>query len=353
MINSQRRYDIDWLRVIAITMLLLYHVAIGFQSWGLMVGFITNKQSWENLWIPMTLLNVWRIPLLFFVSGMGVYFAIQKRNWKQVFTERAKRIALPFIFGMLFIVPLHIVLLQSYYSWELSYTPNPSHLWFLGNILIYIFVLLPIFIYLKNNKNKYLLIKLRRLFANPLGLIIVVFFFIAEAMIIKPYPFEHYAMTAHGFFLGLLAFIFGFLFMYSGTAFWKMLINWRWVFFILALALYLIRTYLGQIPLYQLSAESCLWIFSIFAFGHKHLNQPSKTLSYFTQGAYPIYIIHMFFIYLASNMIFPLSIDVRFKFVLVLGITFIGSLGFYDLFIRRINFVRPLFGMKRINKTLI
>jgi hypothetical protein len=35
-----RRYDIDWLRVIAIGLLLIYHVAIGFQSWGTMIGFI-------------------------------------------------------------------------------------------------------------------------------------------------------------------------------------------------------------------------------------------------------------------------------------------------------------------------
>lgn len=144
-----RRYDIDWLRVIAIALLLLYHVAIGFQSWGLMIGFITNSEAWESLWIPMALLNVWRIPLLFFVSGMGVYFALQNRSWKQLLQERTRRIVLPLVVGIFLIVPLHVLLLQYYYQWDLRYTPSPAHLWFLGNIFAYVVLLAPLLIYLK------------------------------------------------------------------------------------------------------------------------------------------------------------------------------------------------------------
>ncbi len=118
MLTSSRRYDIDWLRVIAIGLLLIYHIAIAFQPWGVMIGFIANKKPWQALWIPMTMLNVWRIPLLFFVSGMGVYFAIQNRNWKQLIQERAKRILLPFLFGMFFVVPIHVYLWQDYYQPE-------------------------------------------------------------------------------------------------------------------------------------------------------------------------------------------------------------------------------------------
>ena len=115
---TNRRYDIDWLRVIAIGLLLLYHAAIGFQSWGIMIGFITNDKPWESLWIPMTMLNVWRIPLLFFVSGMGVYFAIQNRNWKQLFKERAGRIFIPFVFGIFVIVPIQL------YLWQILLSPG-------------------------------------------------------------------------------------------------------------------------------------------------------------------------------------------------------------------------------------
>src|SRR6478735_11285433 len=104
--TTNRKYFIDWIRVIAIGLLLLYHVAIGFQPWGMMIGFIANQKSWASLWIPMSMLNVWRIPLLFFVSGMGVYFAIQNRNWKQLVQERSVRIFVPYLFGMAVIVPI-------------------------------------------------------------------------------------------------------------------------------------------------------------------------------------------------------------------------------------------------------
>src|SRR5436190_7351764 len=150
---TNRRYDIDWLRVIAIGLLLVYHVAIGFQSWGIMIGFITNDKPWASLWIPMTMLNVWRIPLLFFVSGVGVYFALQTRNWKQLLIERAGRIFIPFVFGVFVIVPISIFILQRYYHQALNYIPNPGHLWFLGNIFIYVILLLPVFFYLKKNET--------------------------------------------------------------------------------------------------------------------------------------------------------------------------------------------------------
>src|SRR3546814_372702 len=98
MSTINRRYDIDWVRVVAIGLLLVYHVAIGFQSWGIMIGFITNDKPWESLWIPMAMMNIWRIPLLFFVSGMGVCFAMRKRSWQQLLLERAGRILVPYLF---------------------------------------------------------------------------------------------------------------------------------------------------------------------------------------------------------------------------------------------------------------
>jgi glucan biosynthesis protein C len=97
---KDRRYDIDWLRVLAIGLLVIYHIAIGFQPWGVFIGFIQNDAPLEWIWAFMALLNVWRIPLLFFVSGMGVYFAIQRRSWKALLLERSKRILVPYVFGM-------------------------------------------------------------------------------------------------------------------------------------------------------------------------------------------------------------------------------------------------------------
>ena len=87
-----RRYDIDWLRVIAIGLLILYHIGFVFLPWGVFIGFIQNAEPLDHIWEPMSMLNIWRIPLLFFVSGMGVSFAIRKRDWIQLILERTRRI---------------------------------------------------------------------------------------------------------------------------------------------------------------------------------------------------------------------------------------------------------------------
>lgn len=121
--KSARRYDIDWLRVIAIAFLLIYHIAIVFQPWAMFVGFIKSDTILLDLWVPMTLLNVWRIPILFFVSGMGVYFAMRKRSWKELLGERVRRILVPFLFGIVAIAPLHLFIFQKYYDQPLVITP--------------------------------------------------------------------------------------------------------------------------------------------------------------------------------------------------------------------------------------
>jgi glucans biosynthesis protein C len=348
MLTSDRRYDIDWVRVIAIGLLLIYHVAIGFQAWGIMIGFIANEKTWESLWIPMAMLNIWRIPLLFFVSGMGVYFAIRNRSWKQLLRERAGRILLPFLTGIFLVVPVHLYIWQYYYDMKPDYTPGPGHLWFLGNIFMYVLLLSPVFFYLKRNEHGKIATWIKRILSHPLGLLPVLAAFVAEVWIVDPRPFEMYVMTWHGFFLGLLAFFFGFCFVLSGRAFWDMILKWRWLFFAAAAILFAVRMLHFKLytPGYLLAVESNGWIISVLAFGYKYLNHPGKALSYLSEAAYPVYILHMIFLYLGSLLIFPLPVDVRLQFVLVLMFTAAGCFASYEFVIRRVNIIRPLFGLK-------
>lgn len=347
--NTERKYFIDWIRVIAIALLLLYHTAIGFQPWGMMIAFITNAKPWGSLWIPMAMLNVWRIPLLFFVSGMGLYFAFQNRSLVQLIVERARRIFVPYLFGFFFIVPIHLYLWQMYYKLNQAYAPNPGHLWFLGNIISYVLILSPLFYYLKKNESEKLAQWIKIIFSTPLAWFVAVAAFAAEAFILNPSPYEMYAMTWHGFFLGLIAFLFGFCFVLTGDGFWKMIVRWRYIYLALALGLFVVRFFVFNLsaPVYLLVAESQSWIFTVLAFGCKYLNRPSQTLSYLSQAAYPVYILHMIFLYLGSMLIFPLELDVYLKFVLVLSFTFIGSLSAYEFLVRRVRFLRVLFGLKR------
>lgn len=348
---AERRYDIDWLRVIAIGLLLIYHIAIAFQPWGVFIGFIQTNDPLEEIWIPMSMLNIWRIPLLFFVSGMGVWFAIQRRNWKQLLIERSKRILLPFLFGMSVIVPMHVFIWQDYYHQELRYIFNPSHLWFLGNIFIYVLVLSPLFFFLKKKQGGRVHATIKKFTDNSFGLLILMIPFILEAEIVSPSEFEVYAMTMHGFFLGLIAFLTGFLCVYSGSGFWEEVTKRRWALLIVALTMYLVRFLAFELrtPNYLMAIESFHWVMAIFGFGYKYLNMPSKTLAYLSQAAYPIYIIHMFFLYLGSYFLFEMNFPSAITFILLNLFTFIGCFVSYEFVIRRFAFLRPLFGLKSMN----
>ena len=350
--KTERRHDIDWLRVIAIGLLLIYHIAIIFQPWAMFIGFIRSDEFLEGLWKPMTMLNVWRIPLLFYVSGMGLYFAMRKRNWKQLLLERAKRIFLPFAFGFVAITTLHMFIFQKYYDMPLGYFPHAGHLWFLGNIFAYVLLLLPLFFYLKRNEKGRFKKGLSVFMGNPVGPLLISLFFVLEAVAVKPQLFSMYAQTWHGFFLGLLAFFFGFLFVYSGKTFWQTVLRWRWLYIGMATILFGIRyfIYATEAPGYFTAIESNCWIFGVFGLGYKYLNKPSKILSYLSQAAYPVYIIHMFVLYAGALFILPLEMPTLFKFIAMVAFTIVGCFIIYEFVLKRINLIRPLFGLKWYSK---
>jgi len=350
MITTERRYDIDWLRVIAIGLLILYHIGFVFLPWGVFIGFIQNEESMDSIWVLMSMLNIWRIPLLFFVSGMGVCFAIRKRTWKQLILERSRRILLPFLFGILCIVPLHLMVWQKYYSQDISYSIQVSHLWFLANIFIYVLLLSPLFFYMKRQQSGRINRGLARLISTPFGLLLIAAVFVLEALVVSPETYETYSMTLHGFLLGLLAFFFGFVFVNTGKAFWQTARKWKWALLILAVTLFVVRHFVFQLlaPNYYKAVESCMWIFALFGFGYSYLNHQSKILGYLSQAAYPIYILHMIFLYLSSYLITGMNLPVYVKLILVVLATFGSCFAFYDLVVKRIRFLRPLFGLKSI-----
>jgi hypothetical protein len=346
--TTERRYDIDWLRVIAIGLLLIYHIAIIFQPWAMFIGFIRSEEALEGLWKPMTMLNVWRIPLLFFVSGMGLFFAMKKRNFKQLCIERAKRILVPFVFGYFAITPLHMYIFQEYYNMPLSYFPDSGHLWFLGNIFAYVLLLSPVFFYLKNNENGKFKKAIQKMMRYALGPLAISVFFMLEVFFVKPQLFEMYAQNWHGFFIGLLAFFFGFLLVYCGNVFWQTVLKWKWIYISIAATLFLIRfTGFQSISnMYVTSVESISWILGVFGLGYGYLNKPSALLSYLSAAVYPVYIIHMFVLYAGALFIMPLDLHPILKFIGITAFTFVTCFLIYEFILKRVALLRPFFGLK-------
>ena len=309
-----RRHDVDWLRILALGLLIIYHISVVFQPWAYFIYFIQSEKPVESIWLAMGLINIWRIPLLFIISGMGVCFAMRSRNWKELLKDRTKRILLPLIFGSLFIVPVHGYIYQSFIGLDHIYFPNPGHLWFLSNIFIYVLVLCPVFFYLKRNPDSILLRLFKRILKFPAALYLITLPFIFEAELVAPEQgFSAYANTPHGFWLGLLAFITGFFFISIGDTFWQAIGKIKGLALAIAIPLYLVRMIIFQFegPFYLTVIESWSWLFVVFGFGTTYLNRPSKKLTYLSKAVYPVYILHMIFLYLASDLVLtrPVHVD--------------------------------------------
>lgn len=346
---NTRRYDIDWLRIIAILILIIYHTVVSFQPWALEISFIKSDQSLVWLWIPMELVNIWRIPLLFFVSGMGVCFAMRRRDWRALYFDRLRRIFLPLVFGVLVIVPMHFLVFQFYYSYAgFEYWPHMGHLWFLGNIMAYVGICLPVFHFFQQSPANVFLKFFKRLLKTPLGLGVIATPFVIEAVVLAPEYFSMYAYTLHGFCIGLLAFFFGFCVISIGDVFFALLRKHKLWLFLTALLLYCNRLLLygfEHVPVWLISIESMLWLYAVFGYAYIYLNQPSPLLGYLGPAVYPVYILHMFFQYLTTSYVLGFDIPAVIQLMIIIASTLLLSWLSYELVVKKVCYLRPLFGL--------
>ena len=343
-----RRYDIDWIRVIVLGILIFYHAWASFMPFAKSIFMPQNEDFLIPMGILMSLINIWRIPILFMISGMGIFFAMQSRNWKQMVNDRIKRIFLPMLFGFLFIGPLTAFFGMLFYDEELAWYPSLFHLWFLLNIWIYFCVLLPLFLFLQNRPNNFLFTKLQSIISLRFGIYIFALPFLIEALVIDPQDYPSYATTLHGWVLGLICFTCGFIFVSLKDYFWNALEKIKSFSLVVAFSLYMYRLLTMELwaPSIFIALESFNWMIAILGYSAKYLNQPSKRLGYLSAAVYPIYILHFPIQYFFSLYILPLPTSAFIKFILLVLCVFGVSFTIYESMIKRANWLRPLFGMK-------
>ena len=380
-IKPQRKHYLDWLRVIAFYILIVYHIGMIFVPWDFHIKNDVTIE-WFETW--MAFFSQWRLPLLFLISGMVIYYSMGKRNWKEIIIERNKRLLIPLLFGMLVIVPPQIyyerisdgIIFASYWEfWKtvFDFVPFPEggslswhHLWYVLYILVYSLIALPIFLYLRSNKSEQLRSRINLIFINSPNLIYLIiipllFFYYFLAPI---FPTTHSLIDDwYNHSISFSIFIIGFC-ISSFEGLWSAIVSKRKQSLKIALLPAIILILFVWGPTFNIVNEDSefffilysflkwtfitSWLFTIMGYSKFLLNKPSKLLSYLNESVYPLYILHQTIMIIFGYYIIQLNIGIALKFGLLIIITFGGSLLIYELLIKRFSPVRIFFGMKSI-----
>jgi glucans biosynthesis protein C len=373
--SKNRQYYLDWIRVLAFGILIFYHSGMFFVPWEF---HFKNNEIIDWLKYPMLFFNQWRLSLLFFISGVGISFALKSRTGWQFIRERNKRLLIPLLFGMLVVVPPQIycerVINHQFVGSYLEFYPSVfdfvsypkgslswHHLWFVIYLWVYSAVGLPIFLALKSPKGQRFLQQFYQIFLHPFKIYWVTLpFMLLFWSLDKISPTTHnlthdWLNLLNSFFLVLLGYVLG-----QNTEFWAMLETHRktylWASILFGTSMYLFVHY----PVFPIENDDVDFfvegiitringfsvILCIGGYAKHYLNHTNKFLVYANEAVYPFYILHQTILLIIGFYIVNLSWAWEVKLLIMMVGTFLGALLIYHFLIRPFNLMRVLFGVK-------
>ncbi len=380
---EERRYDIDWLRVLVMLPVFFFHCArfFGGGTWHLN----NAKQSIVAL-VFIGWLDMWFMPLFYLLSGVGAWYALKSRTNEQYFWERAKRLLVP-----LYTVGLFVLLPPQFYFdqfsnagftgtfWESlplyfrrmghfsinspnGFLPLPfgGHLWFLKYLFMISLLALPLLRHLHSEQGLSLIDKLAGGCTQRGGIFLCLIPIILVRLVLRSVFWgEH---TWGDFFEFMVFFLIGYI-LPANKHFIETVKKYGWICLILGLAgwggqgifvLGLGYHYQGgeQFGLRFIIFEIVMsigrwsWIVFVMSLGAKYLNFKNKALAYGSEAVLPFYIFHQTIILCVGWFIIPLNIDILPKYLIIAVTSFALIMVLYELFARRFKLVRFFFGMR-------
>jgi len=375
-----RQYYIDWLRLMTVFLLFFFHTACIFHPWN---DFYVKNDPASPLITYLFVWSVgeWHMSLFFLLAGASTYFALQKRSSTEYVKERFKRLLIPLIFGILLLIPpqsyLGLLNHSDYSQSFLAWLPNffhmqtedmsgfflggftPGHLWFILHLFLYSLIVLPLFLFLRGEAGNRWTKRITSLLTKS-----PVLFLIFPTLLV---PISKFPWVAGGNPLFYITFfIIGFILM-SDQRLTDKIDDYR-----------LLLLLLGVIPLAgsNILVGTDLWpsnlpewvdnavneyrnafvpwflILALLAYGKRFLNFSNRFLIYFSEGAYPIYILHNTIIIIIAFFVVQWGTSVGVKYTVIIIPSFFVTVLIYDLLVKRTNITRFLFGMKSRPKTL-
>ncbi len=376
--TSERRYDFDWLRVLLILTVLVFHSMRFFnlEDWGM-----KNATTYLLAEVLVIFISRWLMPVMFLISGIATFYALGTRRASRFVKDRSLRLLVPLLVGLFTHIPLQGYLAQvsqnqysgSFWQWYSSmfngldglggfFNWPRGHLWYLEVLFVLSLVCLPLFLWLRNGSGQRVLSWLGDRFSAPGALYLVVLPILLLSATLDPENGSTLSEENGGWNMPsyLIFFLSGFVFA-SSRAMQDSIRRIRWIslvtgvviFFagaglILALGggdaafgtpLYLLWTFISS-----LSSWACT--LAILGFGMQRLNVRTPVLDYANEGVLPFYVLHQTILFVVGFYVLNWAIPDLAKWAIILVSTFVIIIALYELLVRRINVLRVLFGMK-------
>ena len=378
--NVQRRYDLDWLRVLAFSAVFFYHCSRFFDEGDWHIKNNTTSALVDTL---KGIFDLWGMPLIFMISGASIFFALRPGGATRFLRDRVWRLLVPLAFGILVLAPPQIYLerlahgefqgnflefLPLYFRdwpiWGGNFAWTGVHLWYLEYLFLFTLVLLPLFAALKNPSGKRFTGILARLSARPGAIFLWVLPGVLLIILGDPYGLMRPAPTESVARLFLSPFVtYGFL-VFSDLRIQVAIIRQRRIALVLALVLILAMPVITGLfeegPSFLIYALGILlvgvlmWscLLAVLGYGMRYLTANHRLLAYANEAVLPFYILHQPVILILGYFIIPLPLSILAKYLIIAPLAFGITLGLYEFGIRRVTLVRRVFGLKAQKRDL-
>jgi peptidoglycan/LPS O-acetylase OafA/YrhL len=362
---QERRFDIDWLRIFLIFSVFLYHIGMFFNGWG---WHLKNNVQVTSIHPLMTFLHYWRMPMLFFISGVGTYFALGTRGTWRYVGERHKRLFIPLVFGILILVAPQVYLeradqYKNYFDFyphffEGSYPKGNfswHHLWFICYLLIFSMLALPLFLLMRKYGIRVYQFLEKMLQMKGGFALLFLPVLVSQIILLPHFHNETHDLThdwAH-FTFYFFFFIYGFVLL-SDKKLTNCIFQQRHINLVLGILASVAMFHLT--PLFakegarniswELNRMLMSWFLPLAVFGYaqKYLNFDNKWRKYLNEAIYPIYLLHQPIILIIGYQLMNLQMGVLTKAIIMLVSASIAVFLLYML-IWRFNALRFIFGM--------
>ena len=371
----ERLYYVDWLRIAAFGLLVLYHVGMLYVPWHFHVKQLPTVPALEPL---MRLSNPWRMGLLFAISGLATGLMLGRPGLAR---ERSKRLLLPLLFGVALIVPpqawlqvreqfgyggSYLDFLRLYFSAyggfcnarECLVLPTWNHLWFLPYVWAYTMLALLVLHALPVAWPRRLADRLASVSGWPLLLAPALLLGGLRALLFPRFGETHALVddwAAHAAYLPLFAFGLLLARRPQGLAALQAL---RWPALGLGLAGWALLVGIpGLLPGWPAVPEwqrlpmrwafaAAQWggIVAAFGFARACWNADHRWRAPLTEAVFPLYLVHQTILIVAAVALRPLALPAGLEALLIVALTFGGGLIAWQV-ARRASWLRPWMGL--------